>query len=477
MVRYHLDLAGGDCGAIGGVQMSETIIPFGAKTIGASTYRGRKAQTLLQAARHNFRDIQKELGANSHIDAGRIGLNEIMAGPATPAGVAALALELMAGAGENVTKLRKDYTQAHELLYTLAADTSINPHDYFGRCLAWTGEQFGHDNIVSAVVHMDESAPHLHVLIVPVQDGRYLGTSLIDRARLKKLRAMFASDVAPAFGLKVMPPLAGAMRAKVILMIYERLESTLDPVLQSALWLTVKADIARNPAPYMARLGIVPEHDTPVNDGGKAFKRIALSTGKGGKTERPAKPYGFETGVSDGVQKPYGFESDPENHRNPSCVGFAPKAPPQPASKAPPEQCIEDVDQPLTDTPNADGEVAPPARHDPHDVDGVTLHDTHDGDQSTSNAQQVSASDDSNLNDVQFIELTTRHRDHDQPNEITARTEVHDRPALLAKTHPGTVTALKVGPTKRKWVVPAYGHGTYRRLTAKPIGLFTSLFN
>jgi hypothetical protein len=332
VVRCTDNMVCGACGSIEGAQgMSTVINPIAAKTIGASTYRGRKAQTLLQAAGHNLRAIQKELGANSHIDATRICLNEILAGPGTPAGVAALALTLMAGAGVKVDKLRKDHTQAHELLFTLPSDTAVNTQDYFKRCHAWAVDQFGGDNILSAVIHRDESAPHMHILIVPIQAGRYVGTSLIDRGKLAKLRAGFATDVAPAFGLRVMPPLTGPARAKVIALIHERLESTHDPVLQSVLWLSVKADIARNPASYMTHFGIVPEYGLPGNDGGKAFERIALSTGRGGKTERRAKPYGFESGVSEDVPKPYGFENDREKHRNPSCVGFTPKATSAPA--------------------------------------------------------------------------------------------------------------------------------------------------
>lgn len=317
--------------------MNEEVKPLDAKTIGASTYRGRKAQTLLQAAKHNLREIQSELGANSHIDATRIHLNEIMAGPDTPAGVAALALSLMAAAGVDVSKLRKDHTQAHELLFTLSADTTVNPRDYFGRCLAWSMEQFGSDNILSAVIHMDESAPHLHVLIVPLEDGRYLGSSLIDRARLKKLRALFSTEVAPEFGLKVMEPLTGARRSRAIEVIFDRLQTTQDAILQSELWEIVKTDIARNPARYMASLGVT---HIPINDGGAEFRRIALSQGKGGKKERWAKPYGFENGASDDVAKPYGFKVDQKKHRNPPCVGFTPNPPPQQATTAPPAHAL-----------------------------------------------------------------------------------------------------------------------------------------
>jgi hypothetical protein len=180
---------------------------------------------------------------------------------------------------------------------------------------------------------LDEAAPHLHVLLAPIKAGRYVGTSLIDRARLKNLRALFATEVAPTFGLKVMQPLTGARRSQVIQLIRDHLESTQDAILQSALWQTVKADIERNPSRYMANLGIT---HVPINDGGAEFRRIALSTGKGGKKERKEKPYGFETGVSDDVPKPYGFEVDPEKHRNPSCVGFTPKPALRTASNLPP---------------------------------------------------------------------------------------------------------------------------------------------
>lgn len=443
--------------------MSAVIIPIGAKTIGASTYRGRKAQTLLQAARHNLRDIQNELGANSHIDATRICLNEIVAGPGTPAGVAALALALMAGAGVEVGKLRKDHTQAHELLFTLPADTTINTQDYFTRCHAWTVDQFGEDNILSAVIHRDESAPHMHVLLAPIDGGRYVGTSLIDRGKLAKLRAGFATDVAPAFGLRVMPPLTGAARAKVIALIHERLESTHDPVLQSVLWLTVKADIARNPASYMTHFGIVPEYGLPGNDGGKAFKRIALSSGKGGKTERRAKPYGFERAQSKDVAKPYGFENDPEKHRNPSCVGFTPKVAPAPAPKAPPlsaqapppDQHFDDVDQPLSDIPNADGEIAAPApAPTPRPAPALPIErgETLAAPPPLTRAFRPAPLPASTTStraqpEAPFVELTTRHRDCDQSPDhydFTSGDFIPTKPPaprLLRQAADGWVTA------------------------------------
>ena len=207
-------------------------------------------------------------------------------------------------------------------------------------------------------------------------------------------------------------------------MIYERLESTLDAVLQSVLWHTVKAEIARNPAPYMARMGIEPEPKAPVNDGGKAFKRIALSTGKGGKTERHEKPYGFETGASNDVLKPYGFEIDSKNHRNPCSVGFHSKAQPHPA----PPTGIE-------------------AQHDKPNA--------------------TCAVDDS------YEETTTRHRDCDQ-----APDRFQDGDYCAPQPQPARIERHTAG----RWVGAALATrskhvGTYRRLTAKQVGLFTNLIH
>jgi len=36
----------------------------------------------------------------------------------------------------------------------------------------WTVNEFGQENILSIELHTDESSPHLHVLVIPVKDGR-----------------------------------------------------------------------------------------------------------------------------------------------------------------------------------------------------------------------------------------------------------------------------------------------------------------
>jgi hypothetical protein len=301
---------------------------FGVGTIGQSKCRGRKKSTLADAARHNRRAIQAEFGAHSHIDAERIYLNETIAGPSTPDEVVALAFSLMAGAGVDVGKLRKDHTQAVEILVSLAPDTTVNARDYFLSCVAWAGARFGADNILSADIHCDESAPHCHVLILPLVDGRMQGSNLIAKPKLAILRKSFALEVAREFGLMAPPGrMAGAMRGKAVCMVLERLESTRDPILNSPLWQTVKRDIERDPARFAFALGIevkpVARERTT-----RTMAEIFTSPGKGSKVEKASKPIGF---VARDTANPIGFERSTENasqkERTLCSVGFAQPTP------------------------------------------------------------------------------------------------------------------------------------------------------
>jgi hypothetical protein len=323
---------------------SKDLYFFSVGTIGRSTRDGRKPSTLLQAARHNRRAIQAELGADSHIDPERICLNETLAGPATPAEVVALAHSSMISAGVVVEKLRKDYAQAVEFLFSLSADTEVDIRDYFQRCVDWVGERFGAANILSADIHRDESVPHCHVLLLPLVDGMMHGSKLIVRPELAKLRVSFERDVARRFGLKKpVGRLTGATRGRAARLVLERLESTQDAVMKSALWLTTRRAIEHDPTPYLAVLGIDIQPDKSARKA-KTMTDIFTSPGKGPKAEPfsrivmdvyPGKPIGFAprwastaggNNAATDPEKPIGLSGCHEGERNLSCVGFAPSS-------------------------------------------------------------------------------------------------------------------------------------------------------
>ena len=302
-------------------------------TIGQSKRAGRKPSTLLGAARHNQRAIQAERGGRSHIDSALSHLNETIAGPHTPEEVVELALALMTAAGVAVAKLRKDHAQAVELLFSLPPDTTIDTGDYFRQCLAWASGKFGKANILSACIHRDESAPHCHILILPLVNGRMRGSGLITRPALAELRKSFSKEVARLYGLKEPPGrMSVAEHGRAARMVLEKLELTQDAILQSGLWLTVRRDIEREPARFLVALGIEFEVNKPqTNKSQRTMAQIFTSSGKGAKHEKPIgfdipSKAGAKNSVSQGRLKPIGFDHEANNHdqehRNLSCVGF-----------------------------------------------------------------------------------------------------------------------------------------------------------
>ena len=60
---------------------------------------------------------------------------------------------------------------------------------FFEEAAAYLTDFVGKENVISAMVHMDEKTPHMHFLHVPVtQDGRLSANSIYTRASLKKLQ-------------------------------------------------------------------------------------------------------------------------------------------------------------------------------------------------------------------------------------------------------------------------------------------------
>jgi hypothetical protein len=284
--------------------MNEEMIRPEAKSIGLSSYGGRKKQSLLSAAKHNLREIQKEIGADGHIDAQRTCRNEIIAGPVTAAKVEALAQALRDDIGYKPP--RKDYAQAHEIIFTLSSQTSLDVRKFFEFCLAFVVDEFGQDSVLSAVVHRDENAPHMHVLLVPIVKGQYVGSALITKPSLVELVDKFALAAQKSFGVIVARTLTGPMRTQVKKKVHDGLRLILGQHIGEDLLEVILKAAARNPVPFKTAMGITVD---PLNDGGEKFRRIALSSGKGPKHERTNKPNGFADTTSVAAQKPYSLES------------------------------------------------------------------------------------------------------------------------------------------------------------------------
>ena len=72
---------------------------------------------------------------------------------------------------------------------------------FFDDCTEFFAERYGKENVVSAVVHLDESTPHLHFNLMPVTGGRLCAKELFDRSALRELQTDFYEVVGKKYGL------------------------------------------------------------------------------------------------------------------------------------------------------------------------------------------------------------------------------------------------------------------------------------
>lgn len=344
------------------------------------------------AARHNKREIQAEKGATSSIDPERSHLNYTLAGPAAAGDVGQLAKDLMTAVG--VVKLRKDAVMGLEIVFSLPPGHAIDDRAYFTDCATWIERYFG-GVILSVDVHKDEAAPHCHVLLLPLIDGRMAGSDMLGgKQMLMTMQKQFHLDVSGLYGLSKAPAkLTVASKQAASKAVLQRLRETGDKALQSNLWATLRDVIERDPMPFLMALGI--ELQAPAKKL-KTFTQIMTSKGKGKAKE--ANPIRFTT---------------PEKRQTLCSVGFTPKAPPQPATSTQAQQSDNEIgveqDQPLSNVPNEDGEIAPPApRTEIHDLEEVIDDQLHDA-TALDQLNEIGVA----VDEVEYIEATTRHHDCD----------------------------------------------------------------
>ena len=76
-------------------------------------------------------------------------------------------------------------------------------YGFFSDCAKFFAERYGRENIISAVVHSDETTPHMHLNLMPItSDGRLCSKQLFDKPQLQKLQTDFYEEVGKKYGLQ-----------------------------------------------------------------------------------------------------------------------------------------------------------------------------------------------------------------------------------------------------------------------------------
>ena len=79
----------------------------------------------------------------------------------------------------------------------------VEQYNFFSDCYKFFAERYGEENIISAVVHLDETTPHMHLNLMPItSDGRLCSKQLFDKPQLQKLQTDFYEEVGKKYGLQ-----------------------------------------------------------------------------------------------------------------------------------------------------------------------------------------------------------------------------------------------------------------------------------
>lgn len=73
---------------------------------------------------------------------------------------------------------------------------------FFYDCTEFFADKYGRENIISSVVHVDETTPHLHLNIVPIVNGKLCSKDLYDKKKLSILQTQFHEAVGKKYGLQ-----------------------------------------------------------------------------------------------------------------------------------------------------------------------------------------------------------------------------------------------------------------------------------
>lgn len=232
---------------------------------------------ILDALKHNKRTLQAERGAGANIDASKSHLNYSLTGTDTPEKIATHAKVQMVKAG--IDKPRSNQVMGVEVLFSLPIDRhSHDTRQFFQDCFDWVKLSF-EGELLSFDIHLDESAPHAHAVILPLVDGKMQGSKMIgNKGNLMRLINKFHTEVARHHGLsrnksKQLSPKDKYSLSKLIL-----IKLKTDPVMKSSIYPCVRDLIVKDPLPFAQTLSITP---TAKKISVKSFVDHKRSKGKG----------------------------------------------------------------------------------------------------------------------------------------------------------------------------------------------------
>lgn len=212
-------------------------------------------RTLKLTESHNMRRIPY---GGQHIDSSRNHLNTEL----VPLGLLSLhdkVLSIVRSRGidtDHYSLKKKNRGFGVEFVFSVTDGFSCDFYSLYTDCIDWLKDYYPESEVAHAVIHFDEKTPHLHVVLVPIVNGKLQADKVRDFKKAN-IRAMSLFEyLDPSYGLSIPVFLKGAAKkrgAEKAITIYRALP---DEKIRGMLDKAIIQAIHARPEPFMVGMGM-----------------------------------------------------------------------------------------------------------------------------------------------------------------------------------------------------------------------------
>lgn len=138
----------------------------------------RPENVLLVCGQHNLRKDNAHHRHRAEIDEGRTRLNQVLVGPSLPSELNEEGLRQLLAAGMRFD--RRDKIVGIEFIFQMPRD--YNRESFWRFCQKYLHDE-GFLNVLHAVWHLDQGEPHIHVIALAIENGKWVGAKLTQGRR------------------------------------------------------------------------------------------------------------------------------------------------------------------------------------------------------------------------------------------------------------------------------------------------------
>jgi Plasmid recombination enzyme len=229
-------------------------------TVFAKTLRLKgNSKTLNLAEKHNRRLIAQEIGGYGGIDGRRTSLNHELI-KLNGASYEKIAIDILRSKGldlDHFSYKKKNRGYAVELVFSVTSGHECDFNAMYADSLDWLKSYYQECSVIHAIVHHDEDTPHMHVILVPLVNGKLNAAKICGYVGVSKTRNLSLFNfLHKRHGLTFPVYLKGAEKKAGAALATRGYQKLQNPVVKNVLDQPILQSIYSRPEPYLYAFGI-----------------------------------------------------------------------------------------------------------------------------------------------------------------------------------------------------------------------------